>query len=123
MLSGHFFNQRVKLIQFGRLAHTHQLLFKLLNALTTNFFIAWQVKRANWLTRRLLNRAQHAGFFLGNKHDRFTFATGTSSSTDTVNVGLIVVGNVIVDYMTDTLNVQTASGDVSGHNYIQLAFL
>ena len=123
ILSGDFFNQRVKLIQFGRLTHAHQLLFKLSNSLAANFFIARQIKRANRLTSRLLNRAQHAGFFLSDKHDRFTLTTSTSSSTNTVNVGLIIVGHIVVDDVTDTLNIQAAGSDIGGNHYIQLALL
>ena len=123
ILSGDFFNQRVKLVQFGRFTHTDKLFFKLSNSLAANFFVARQIKRANRLTGRLLNRAQHASFFLGDKHDRLTLTTSSSSPTNAVNIRLIVIGYVVVDNVTDTLNIQSAGSDVGGDNYIQLTLL
>lgn len=54
--------------------------------------------------------------------DRLAVATSTTGSTNAVDVGLVVVGNIKVNHMTDAFNVQTTSCHISGHNHIDLTF-
>src|SRR5690606_25401867 len=52
-----------------------------------------------------------------------TFATGTASTADTVNVGFRIVRHVNVEHVSDARNVQTTSGNVGRHNDVQTAIL
>ena len=54
-------------------------------------------------------------FFFGlNKQDRIALTAGSSSSSNSVNVSFGVVWEVVVDDVTNALNVQTTRGDVRG---------
>ena len=82
---------------------------------------AWQRHFFNRLTRGFFNITQHALFTTTYKYNRFTFTTGTASTTNTVNVRLCILWNVVVDNVADAFNVKTTSGNVGRHNHVELA--
>ena len=123
MLVGHFLHQVGKPLQFGGFTHSHQLLLKLGNTLVADLLVRGQVELADGLAGRLLDRAQQTGLFLGNKQNRLALATSATGSTNTVNIGLVVVGNIVVDHMADALHIQAAGRHICGYHYIHLAFL
>ena len=95
----------------------------MLNTLIANLLIAGHGQRCNSLACRLLNRTQQASLFRRNKQNRLALTTRATGSTNTVNIGLIVVRNIKIDNMADALNIQTASRHICSHYHIHLAFL
>lgn len=49
-----------------------------------------------------------------HKGDGKTLGTETTGTTDTVEVGAGIVGQIVVDGQVDSLNVDTTSEDISG---------
>ena len=67
------------------------------------------VHRLNRLTRGVLDGTQHAAFARSDKQDGITGTTRTTGTADTVHIGFGIVRNVVVDDVSDALNVQTTS--------------
>lgn len=63
-----------------------------------------------------LNRLQDS-LVLGaaDERDTETLGSKTTGTTDTVEVGVGLIGHVVVDSDVDTLNIDTTTEDVSGH--------
>ena len=94
----------------------------MLNTLIADLLIAGHSQRCNRLARRLLNRTQQASLFRRNKQNRLALTTSATGSTNTVNIGLIVVRNIKINYMADALNIQTTGRHIGSHDHINLAF-
>lgn len=63
----------------------------------------------------LLNLLENLLVLLGaHKGDGKTLGTETTGTTDTVEVGAGIVGQIVVDGQVDSLNVDTTSEDISG---------
>ena len=73
------------------------------------------------LTGGTLNIAQHAFLATADKHNRFAFAARTTGTANTVNVRLGILRNIVVNHVTDALNVQTTSRNVGRYDHVQLA--
>ena len=95
----------------------------MLNTLIADLLIAGHGQWGNRLACRLLNRTQQASLFRRDKQNRLAIATSTAGATNTVHIGLIVIRDIKINYMTDALNIQTAGGHIGSHNHIYLAFL
>src|SRR5579862_5731840 len=77
------------------------------------------------LFRRLADQAQHlvkiAAVGRRDQGDRVAALAGAAGPADAVHVVVGVVRNVVVEDMADIGDVQTARGDVRGHQQLQLA--
>ena len=73
------------------------------------------------LTGCLLDGPKHASFARCHKEDGGAFASCTTSTANTVDVGLCIIGNIVVDDVGDALDIQPAGSDVSGDHDIQCA--
>lgn len=72
----------------------------------------------------LLNLLENLLVLLGaHKGDGKTLGTETTGTTDTVEVGAGIVGQIVVDGQVDSLNVDTTSEDISGDTDALLEFL
>ena len=58
-----------------------------------------------------------------DEQDRLAAATGAAGAADAVNVALGVVGDVVVEDVADSLDVQAARGDVGGDEDVELPSL
>jgi hypothetical protein len=69
----------------------------------------------------LLNRLED-GLVIGAAHERDTETLGseTTGTTDTVEVGIGLVGHVVVDGHVDALDIDTTTEDVSGNTDTRL---
>ena len=56
----------------------------------------------------------HILVFVGHQRKGIAGALGATGATDAVDVGVGGVGHVVVDDVRDTVNVETARGDVGG---------
>lgn len=64
----------------------------------------------------LLNLLQDFLVFLAaHERDSKTLGTETTSTTDTMQVGAGIAGQIVVDSQVDTLDINTTSEDVSGN--------
>ncbi len=70
-----------------------------------------------------LDRAQHAALARGDEQDRLARSPGPAGAADAVDVGLGVVGNVVVDDVADALDVQPARGHVGGDQDVDIPAL
>lgn len=74
--------------------------------------------------KTLLNRLQNSLVFgAANEGDTETLGSETTSTTDTVEVGVSLVWHVVVDGDVDALNIDTTTEDVSGHTDTGLEIL
>lgn len=72
----------------------------------------------------LLNILEHLLVILGaDEGDRQTLGTETTRTTDTVQVGVSISRQVVVDGKVDTLNIDTTSEHVSGDTDTLVEFL
>lgn len=63
----------------------------------------------------LLNLLEHLLVLVGaDEGDGKTLGTETASTTDTVQVGASIAGEIIVDGKVDTLNIDTSAEHISG---------
>ena len=60
---------------------------------------------------------------MGDEQDGDTVASSTSGAANTVDVGFVIIGHVVIDYVTNTLDIQAAGGDIGGDDDIDLALL
>lgn len=67
------------------------------------------------LLHQLNERAGDAGVFVAEKGGGEASLAGAARAPDTVHVVVDVGGQVVVDDVADVRNVETASGDVCGH--------
>ena len=58
-----------------------------------------------------------------DKKDGLTAPACPASTADPVDVGLVVEGNIEIDDMADTLNIEATGGHIGGHEDIDLAIL
>ena len=70
------------------------------------------------LIGRPLKPRQLSFFLRLDEQNRISRPPRPTRSADPVNVGFGVVREIIVDHMTDSLNIQTASCNISRNNYI-----
>ena len=94
-------------------------LFEIGNALVVNDFRARQHHLFDFLSRRLLNSRQHASLSRRNEQNCVTTPPRPSGTSDAVNVSLGVVGNIVVDDMTNSVYIEATCCDIGGDQYIQ----
>lgn len=72
----------------------------------------------------LLNRFQY-GLILRAAHERDTKTLGskTTSTTDTMEIGISLVRHIVIDSNVDALNVNTTTKDISGNTNTSLELL
>ena len=71
----------------------------------------------NLSTVELLNITEDTNVVILDKVDGNTLATETTRSTDSVNVELTVVGEVVVDHQRHLLYIDTTSPNVRGNQH------
>ena len=71
------------------------------------------------LLRRSLDESKFAALRIGQEDERFSLATSSSRSTDSMDVRVVVLRNVIVEDMADAGDVQAACGDVGRHQDVE----
>src|SRR5690606_36712875 len=67
----------------------------------------------------LLQQMQQSTLARGGEQDGGPGATGASGTADAVYIGFAVVGQIVVEYVGDTLHVQTTGRHVRGHDNVQ----
>ncbi len=77
----------------------------------------------NLLPGSALNGMQHALLSWCNKEDGIALAACTAGTTNTVHIGLGIIGDIVIDDMTDTRHVQPASSNIGSNQDIQLPIL
>ena len=70
-----------------------------------------------------LDRLQHAFFTRCYKHDCITAAAGATSSANAMNIGFCVIGNIVIQNVTDSFYIKAACSNISCDNNIKLTFL
>ncbi len=81
---------------------------------------AGQLQGFNGLARRLLDGLEHAPLPRRSKQDGLAGAPGAAGTANAMNVGLGVVGNVVVNDVRNPVNVQAAGSDVGGDQNVDL---
>jgi hypothetical protein len=59
----------------------------------------------------------------GNQRESTAYVSGPARSTDSVNIVVLVVWNVIVDYQRKAFDVNTSCGHISRYEYMKFALL
>ena len=67
------------------------------------------------------NGTNHLPIISGNKSERFATASGPAGPADAVNVGFRRCRDIIVDDMRNPGNVNSARGDIGGHQDLKIA--
>ena len=62
-------------------------------------------------------------FFGGDKQDRAALPTGATGATNPVDVGFIIVGDIVVDHVADAIDVQPPRCHIGGNDDIHITFL
>ena len=70
-------------------------------------------------TDNSIDRTNHVPVVSGNKRERFTAASCPACPSDAVNVCLGGGRDIVVDDMRNPGNVNTASGDIGGHQDLE----
>ncbi|RMM56937.1 hypothetical protein ALQ76_05462 [Pseudomonas syringae pv. atrofaciens] len=109
--------------RFGIGDQRRQAVGQFLDARIQNGLGIRQADFRNLLTGNTLDHLQHAALTRRHQQQCTTFATGTTGTADTVNVGLWIVRHVHVEYVSDTRNVKTTGSNVGRHNDVQTAIL
>ena len=89
------------------------------DALVVDHFRGRQLQRLDLLAGRVFDRRQHAPLAGRDKQDRLTFAAGAAGAADAVDIGLGVVGDVVIDHVADPLHVQPARRDIGRYQDVQ----
>src|SRR5690606_17491278 len=82
-----------------------------------------QFERWNLLPRRALDGAQHVSFAWRDEQDSLAFTSSPTGSTDTVHIGFVIIWNVVVDDVTDPLDIKAACGHIGRHKNVEATFL
>ncbi len=112
-------NQFLEELEILGLHSFSNLFFEQVYTAIGNVLATRQAHGGNRLTGCPLNRCQHPPLPGGDKEDSLPFTAGTASTADAVDIGFGVVGDVIIDDMADTLDVQTACSHIGCHDNIQ----
>ena len=72
---------------------------------------------------RALDRREHTPFTWRHEKNGFTRASRPTRSADTMNIGFGVVRNIVVNDMTDSIDIKPTSGNVRRDQYVQCTFL
>ena len=99
--------------------HLNHTGLELLNALVSYHFTGRQIHTGNLLTGCTLNCSQHTTLTRGYEQNRITNTTSTTRTANAVYVSFCVVRNIVVDYVSDTLNIQASCRNVSRNYDIQ----
>jgi hypothetical protein len=75
------------------------------------------------LTRCALDGAQHVALARSNEKDCLAAAPGTAGAADAVHIRFRVVRHVVIDHVTDALDIETACGHIRRYQNIDLAIL
>ena len=71
--------------------------------------------------RQALDLAEFALLLGGQERHGLTVSACTAGAADAVHIGFGLAGHVEVDHESDAVHVQTAGGDVGGHEHVQSA--
>ncbi|RMV19309.1 hypothetical protein ALP17_05437 [Pseudomonas savastanoi] len=115
--------QQIAMSRFGIGNQWRQAVGQFLDAGIQNGLGIRQADFSNLLTGYTLDHLQHAALARSYQQQCTTFATGTTGTADTVNVGLWIVRHVHVEYVGDTRNVKTTGSNVGRYNDVQTAIL
>ena len=96
-------------------------LLELRDALRVDGVDARQIHRLDRLARRAFDCAQHVAFARRDEQDRFALASRPPGAADPVDVGLGIVGDIVVDDVADALDVEPSRGDVGRDQNVDLA--
>ena len=94
---------------------------ELCDALRVDGVDAREVHLLDALARRALYRTQHIALARRYEQDRLALASGASRAPHAVNVGLRVVRHVVIDDMSDSLDVKASRGHVGRHHDVYLS--
>ncbi|RMP31430.1 hypothetical protein ALQ25_05615 [Pseudomonas coronafaciens pv. atropurpurea] len=115
--------QQIAMSRFGIGNQRRQAVGQFLDASIQDGLGIRQADFRNLLTGNTLDHLQHAALARSHQQQSTTFATCTTGTADTVNVGLRIVRHVHVEYVGDTRNVKTTGGNVGRNNDVQTAIL
>ena len=100
-----------------------QALFETNNTKRVDFIGGWWLYDFDFLFGQSFDLTQLVALTVCQKDDRFTFTSRATGSADTVDVRFGIVLRVIVENVANAIDVQTARGNVSRNQHIQLARL
>ena len=138
---GHVAQSRCRIFHFDRLLLNHlvddftvltqvfiakdtgQLFLEVLDADITHVTLSRQTHRLDLLARCVFDSTQHTTLTGCSKQNRSPLTTRSTGTTNTVYVGFGIVRNIVVNNVTDTLNVKTTSSDIGSDQNIERTFL
>ena len=98
-------------------------LLELVDAALVDGVGARRADRLDGLPRGAFDRAQQMPLARRHEQNRLALAPGAPGAADAVHVGFGVGRDVVVENVADALHVQSARGDVGGHENIDLTIL
>ena len=102
---------------------TGQLLLEVLDADIAHVTLSRQTHRLDLLACCILDSTQHTALTGCSKQNRSPLTTRPTGTTNTVYVGFGIVRNIVVNNVTDTLNVETTGSDIGSDQNIERTFL
>ena len=114
----HHFPEQSELGGIQRLGNT---LLELAYTLVGHLFGSGQGHLLYGLTCGLFYGPQQTSLAIGGKQYCLPGATGAAGATNSVNVGLCIVGNIVVDDVAYSFHIQAPGSHVGGHQDIQFA--
>ena len=118
-----FLHQLAVQVQLRGIQGLGDALLELADALAGHLFGGGQFHFLDRLAGGLLDGAQQAALAIGREQDGVTLPACPAGATDAVHVGFDIVGDVVIDHVTDARHVQAAGRHVGGHQDIQVAIL
>ena len=113
------FHQTLHEIQFTGGQGVADTLFEIGNALVVDHFGRGQLQWLDLLPCRLFDGAQHAPFAGRDKQDGLALAAGTAGTADAMDIGLGVIGDIVIDHVADAFHIQATCRDIGCNQDIQ----
>jgi hypothetical protein len=114
--AGDHIKEEAQVLGFQHLGH---LLAEGGDTLVGHGLAAGELEQFDGLTGGSLDLAQEMGFARRDEEDGIARTTRTAGAPDAVDVGLCVVGNVVVDHVADAGHVDAAGGHVGGDDDVE----
>ena len=114
-------NQPLSKSNFTGCQGVGNFLFPIGNALVIDRLGGRQLKLGNFLLGGFFNGAQHAALTRRHEQNRITLTTCSAGAAYTVYIGFGIVRNIIVNHVTDALNVESTSRHIRRNQNIERA--
>ena len=119
MLSLVLFNNILQKIQAASAEDIGDALLKTGNTLVVHHLGTGQFQLGNLLPCGALNSRQHAGLARCHKQNGLALTTGSTGSANAMDIGFGVIGNIVVDHVANSVDVQAPGGDIGGHQNVE----